>query len=211
MLMLSPTPVEVSLYESTMKPRESADALADVLTTAEMHACLAQLSDADLWRLRTIARHYAGRSVMSADDIMAEALDRALDGTRKCPRGVKLMVFLARAIKSIAWADRTSAKARREVGSVDDHLGDMDPVDMSLTVGLEEQVIQQDLRRKQVDAIMALFHDDEDATLWLMARMDADSLEEVQALTGFNATKINTVGRRIRRKVERAFPEGLQS
>jgi hypothetical protein len=80
MLMLSPTPVEVRLYGSRMKPRESADVLADVLTTAEMHACLAQLSDADLWRLRKIARHYAGRSVMSADDIMAEALDRALDG-----------------------------------------------------------------------------------------------------------------------------------
>jgi DNA-directed RNA polymerase specialized sigma24 family protein len=194
-----------------MKPRESSDALADVLTTAEMHAHLAQLSDPDLLRLRKIACHYAGRSVMSADDIMAEALARALDGTRKCPRHLNLMVFLARAMKSIAWADRTSAKARLEVGLVDDRPADIDPVEMSLAVGLEEQVVEQDLRRRQVDAVMALFLDDEDAMLWLMARMDADSLEEVQALTGFGATKINTVGRRVRRKVERAFPEGLRS
>ena len=192
-----------------MKPRESANAPADVLTTAEMHARLAQLSDADVFRLKKIARHYAGRSVMSEDDIMASALDRALDGTRKCPRGVNLMVFLARAMKSIAWADRTSAKARREVSPVDDP-DDIDPVHMSSSVDLEEQVIQQDLRRKQVDALMALFHDDEDATLWLMARMDADSLEEMRALTGFDATKLNTIGRRIRRRAERAFPEGLR-
>ena len=193
-----------------MKPRESSDALTGVLTTGEMHARLAQLSDADLFRLRTIARHYAGPSVMSADDILAEALARALDGTRKCPRDVNLSVFLARAMKSIAWADRTSAKARREVGLVDELPDDIDPVEMSLSVGLEEQMIQQDLRRKQVDALMALFEDDEDATLWLMARMDVDSLEEVQALTGFSPTKLNTVRRRISRKVERAFPEGLR-
>jgi DNA-directed RNA polymerase specialized sigma24 family protein len=193
-----------------MKPRESADALTDVLTTAEMHACLAELSDPDLFRLEKIARHYAGRSVMCADDIVAEALARALDGTRKCPRDVNLVVFLARAIKSIAWADRTSAKARREVRTVEDHPAEIDLVEMSPVVGLEEQVIQQDLRKKQADALIALFHDDEDATLWLMARMDADSLEDMQALTGFGATKLNTVGRRVRRKAERAFPKGLR-
>ncbi len=111
-------------------------------------------------------------------------------------------------MKSIAWADRTSARARCEVGSIDDCPADI--VEVSDAVGLEEQMIQQDLRKQQADAVMALFHDDEDATLWLMARMDADSLEEVQALTGFDATKINTIGRRVRRKVQRAFPEGLR-
>jgi DNA-directed RNA polymerase specialized sigma24 family protein len=191
-----------------MEPRESGNALAGVLTTTEMHARLAELSEPDLSRLGKISRHYAGGSSMSADDILAEALARALDGTRGCPRAVNLMVFLARAMKSIAWADRTSAQARHEVGSIDDRLADF--IEMSVAVGLEEQVIQQDLRKKQADAVMALFHDDDDATLWLMARMDADSLEEVRALTGFDATKINTVGRRVRRKVQRAFPEGLR-
>src|ERR1700730_10796559 len=102
------------------------------------------------------------------------------------------MVFLARAMKRVAWADRTSAKAQRAIGPGGDRPADTDLMGVSTVVGLEEQVIQQDLRKKQVDALMALFHDDEDATLWLMARMDADSLEEVQALTGFDATKINT-------------------
>jgi hypothetical protein len=60
-----------------------------------------------------------------------------------------------------------------------------------------------------IDALFSLFRDDEDATLWLMARMDTDSLSEAQSLTGFNATKMNTVGRRIRRTIERAFPKGL--
>jgi hypothetical protein len=83
-------------------------------------------------------------------------------------------------------------------------------MEVSTVAGLEEQVIQQDLRKKQVDALMALFHDDEDATLWLMARMDAESLKEMQMLTGFGATKFNTVSRRIRRKVEREFPHGLR-
>jgi DNA-directed RNA polymerase specialized sigma24 family protein len=201
--------VEVSLHRLRMEPREPSDDLADVLTTAEMHGCLAELSEPDQSRLEKISRHYADASTMSAADILAEALVRALDGTRKCPRGINLMVFLARAMKSIAWADRTSAKAQREIGPVEDRPADTDLMGVS-TVGLEEQVIQQDLRKKQVDALMALFHDDEDATLWLMARMDAESLEAMQALTGFGATKLNTVGRRIRRKVEREFPHGLR-
>jgi DNA-directed RNA polymerase specialized sigma24 family protein len=193
-----------------MEPREPSNDLADVLTTAEMLGRLVELSEPDQSRLEKISRHYADASTMSADDILAEALVRALDGTRKCPRGVNLMVFLARAMKSIAWADRTSAKAQREIGPVEDRPADTDLMEVSTVVGLEEQVIQQDLRKKQVDALMALFHDDEDATLWLMARMDAESLEEMQALTGFGATKLNTVGRRIRRKVEREFPHGLR-
>jgi DNA-directed RNA polymerase specialized sigma24 family protein len=202
--------VEVSLHRLRMEPREPSDDLADLLTTAEMHGCLAELSEPDQSRLEKISRHYADASTMSADDILAEALVRALDGTRKCPRGVNLMVFLARAMKSIAWADRTSAKTQREIGPVEDRPADTDLMGVSTVVGLEEQVIQQDLRKKQVDALMALFHDDQDATLWLMARMDAESLEEMQALTGFGATKLNTVGRRIRRKVERKLPHGLR-
>jgi DNA-directed RNA polymerase specialized sigma24 family protein len=193
-----------------MEPSYPSDDLADVLTTAEVHARLTELSDPDLSRLEKISRRYADASTMSPDDILAEALARALDGTRKCPRGVNLMVFLSRAMKSIAWADRTSAKARHEIGSVEDRAAHIDLVEVSTAVGLEEQLIQEDLRKKQVDALMALFHDDEDATLWLMARMDADSLEEAQALTGFGATKLNTVGRRIHRKVERRFPQGLR-
>jgi DNA-directed RNA polymerase specialized sigma24 family protein len=190
-----------------MELREPSD---DVLTTAEVHGRLAELSEPDQSRLEKISRHYADASTMSADDILAEALIRALDGTRKCPRGVDLMVFLASAMKSIAWADRTSAQARRETRSIEDRPGDIDLMGVPSVGGLEEQVIQQDLRKKQVDALMALFQDDEDATLWLMARMDAESLEEMQVLTGFDATKLNTVGRRIRRKVERDFPEGLR-
>src|SRR6266446_5307209 len=69
-------------------------------------------------------------------DMLAEALVRALDGTRKCPRGVNLMVFLARAMKSIAWADRTSAKAQREIGPVEDRPADTDLMEVSTVVGL---------------------------------------------------------------------------
>ena len=202
-----PAPVKVSLHRLRMEPPEPND---DVLTTAEVRGRLAELSEPDQSRLEKISRRYADASTMSADDILAEALVRALDGTRRCPRGVNLTVFLARAMKSIAWADRTSAQARRETGSIEDRLDDIELMGVSSVVGLEEQVIQEDLRKKQVDALMALFLYDEDATLWLMARMDAESLEEMQVLTGFDATKLNTVARRIRRKVERNFPQGLR-
>ena len=82
--------VEVSLHRLRMEPREPSDDLADVLTTAEMHGCLAELSEPDQSRLEKISRHYADASTMLAADILAEALVRALDGTRKCPRGVNL-------------------------------------------------------------------------------------------------------------------------
>jgi hypothetical protein len=94
-----PDLVEVSLHGLRMEPREPSDDLANVLTTAEMHGRLAELSEPDQSRLEKISRRYADASTMSAHDILAEALVRALDGTRKCPRDVDVMVFLARAMR----------------------------------------------------------------------------------------------------------------
>jgi DNA-directed RNA polymerase specialized sigma24 family protein len=174
----------------------------------EFRQLLSRLSDADMIRLAKIARHLAGAdAIMSPDDLLAEALARTLDGSRKCPRDLAIITFLARVMESMAWAERNSARMRRETVIL---AGAMAPDGIAAATDPEADTIEEEFRRRQIDALLELFRSDAEATVWLRARMAADSLEEVRQLTGFDAKQIHTIGRRIRRRVERAFPQGLR-
>jgi DNA-directed RNA polymerase specialized sigma24 family protein len=201
-----------SAYRGEMTNPAAAPPESEVLTAAEMRAAIAVLSPADLLRLKKAARLFGRLMGMDPDDLVQEAVVRAMEDARHCRRAMKVIMFLIGTMRSVASARRKSADARRVVRSVDDDAPSggtpVMPADACTTE--EEHIVEQEFWKKRVEAVFELFRDDEDATLWLMARMDTDTLAEAQAATGFDATKINTVGRRVRRKVERAFPEGLR-
>ena len=170
---------------------------------------LESLTMADRLRLKKAAALFGGLMGMDADDLVQEAVLRAWEDGRHCRRDMKVIAFLIGIMRSIASARRKSADARHIAGSIDDDADASEtlaPPDNASTV--EERIIEDEFRRRRVAALFELFAADEDATLWLMARLDTDSLAEAQAMAGFNATKMNTVGRRVRRTAERAFPEG---
>jgi DNA-directed RNA polymerase specialized sigma24 family protein len=85
-------------------------------STAEIARALAALSAVDMLRLKAIARLRArdlpGDTGWS--DLLNEAIARALDGSRQCPPGVGIVVFLAGIMRSIA--SEHWRRLRREAG-----------------------------------------------------------------------------------------------
>ncbi|WP_233997759.1 hypothetical protein, partial [Erythrobacter sp. HI0077] len=61
-----------------------------VLTTQEVQDALAALTAADFLRLERAAVIYAVGIGVEARDVVNEAIRRALDGTRKCPKDLPL-------------------------------------------------------------------------------------------------------------------------
>jgi hypothetical protein len=72
-------------------------------TAADVARAVHSLSDADLVRLKALARLWARGMPrgLSWSDILHDAIVRALDGSRKWPAGVSLLAFLSGVMRSI--------------------------------------------------------------------------------------------------------------
>jgi RNA polymerase sigma-70 factor (ECF subfamily) len=72
-------------------------------TAADVARAIHSLTDADLVRLKALARLWARGlpGVLGWSDILHEAIARALDGTRRCPPGVPILAFLSGIMRSI--------------------------------------------------------------------------------------------------------------
>ncbi|HUZ34127.1 MAG TPA: hypothetical protein VMV19_18775 [Xanthobacteraceae bacterium] len=185
--------------------------VTDVLSPAELRAAIEQLSPADLFRLEKVARGFGALAGKDPEDLLQEAIMRALADVRHCPRDVSVPSFLMGAMKSLVSADRKSAPANRVIAPVDDPAVEGEIAKTHATEATPEEAIVDRLSNEDVvESVFELFHGDDDATYWLMARMDTDTLAEAQAATGFDSKKMNTVGKRVRRKIERELAPRLK-
>jgi len=148
---------------------------------------------------------------MTAEELLNEAILRSLDGTRKCPQSVEFIKFLAGVIKSLAWAERQREKADPLTGAVD--INDPDghgpriaaddaPADDRLEAQREYKRIQQSL--------LDLFEDDEEVQYLMLCRFEEMPADEIKQQLDMDDRKFATVQRRMRRRIDKAFPEGWQ-
>jgi DNA-directed RNA polymerase specialized sigma24 family protein len=86
------------------KTREEA---AGDLSTDEMALALGLMKPADLLRVERFARaRVVGLRPLEWEDLVNEAVSRALSGSRKCPRDVPVVAFLRQTVRSIAEEER---------------------------------------------------------------------------------------------------------
>ena len=73
------------------------------LPAADVARAIRDLSDADLVRLKALARLWTRGlpGVLAWSDVLHEAIARALDGTRKWPPGLPILTFLSGIMRSI--------------------------------------------------------------------------------------------------------------
>jgi hypothetical protein len=83
-------------------------------TTVDIARAIQRLSDADLVRLKALARLWTRGlpSCVGWADVLHEAITRALDGSRKWPPDVPILAFLSGIMRSIC--DDQWRRARRE-------------------------------------------------------------------------------------------------
>ena len=185
-------------------------ALREIATVEESVAALRRLSDGDLRRLEQLARlRVIGLHAMDWQDLLHEAIARLLDGSRRWPRDVSLVVFLRETMRSIAsdhWCrlEKPLVVAESESG-VDGQTGDGsidNAVDPAASPERRVSAVETLAR------IEELFRDDDDALKVMAGMASGKSPQEIQEETGMNETRYASTQRRIRRKLAREFPEG---
>lgn len=181
------------------------------LTPAEMESALKGLGRAETLRLTKVASRLADGTSQTGDDLFQEAVLKALDGERQCPRDVDISVFIVNAMRSLAWAarEREGADPLSDAHDVADSEGPASQLANPGRSAEEELVANRDYKARQ-QALMDLFEEDEDALKVLLGLFETQSAEEVRRTWGMDEKAFATIRRRIRRKIDKAFAGGWQ-
>ena len=183
----------------------------DLRTREELKDAIGKFSDADLLRLRKTAQLYAIYPV-EPDELMQEALCRAIAGTRRCPRNVSVVRFLAEAMRSIVHDELHKVENQREEVSVHDDTIEnpeaITPQEPGPTV--EERMITNEQYRDTENKLLELFAGDDEAQLIVMAMLMGIQGAELKKETGLDQTSFNSKRRLVRRKINSAIENGFK-
>ena len=181
----------------------------DVATTAESAEALRRLSDDDLRRLQQLARlRVIGLHAVDWRDLLHEAIARLLDGSRRWPRDVDLVVFLRETMRSIAsdyWRrlEMPVVVAQSEL-AVDEETGE-GVVDNAIDpLASPERLVSA---AETLARIEEAFEGDEDALKAMAGMAMGKSPKEIQEEAGLDETRYASTQRRIRRRLAREFPD----
>jgi len=176
----------------------------DMATREECAEALRALSDEDYERLEKIARlRVTGLHSVAWRDLLHDALERLLDGRRRWPRNIPLVVFLRETMRSIAsdhWRrlDGLVVVAESEMGADGDVNG-----------GAVDETAQPERRASAEETLARIesaFEGDAEALRVLTAMATGWSPKEIQQEIGIDETRYASTLRRIRRRLRREFP-----
>ncbi|WP_139114811.1 hypothetical protein [Rhizorhabdus dicambivorans] len=176
----------------------------------EIRSALDGLTQSDLVRLRRAGSKFALALDCTADDLIGEAVCSAYSGARECRRDLPILVFLVGAMRSIAWNAKVSSRKAGSEISLDATGTDGHPLVVLKcdAPDAETLVLRADDTARRIAALEDLFADDEPALLVIMADLDELSKEEIMVMNEMSETTYNSTRTRIRRKMERRFPNG---
>jgi DNA-directed RNA polymerase specialized sigma24 family protein len=177
----------------------------------EIAAEISAFTDAQRIRLRKVAEKYAWLYPPGTDeDLLSEAIARALAGTRQCPMNVNVVRFLAEVMRSIADGEMGKLENQVTLTAVSqpgDPVSDaVDPIDSGMNT--EEKMIAAESAEAFRQAMLRLFPDDPQARDLLDGIMEGYEGEELRTLTSLDETGFASKRRLIRRRIDKNFPEG---
>lgn len=196
-------------YNQPGRPMSLETTANDHLTLNEVRAAIEALSDADWLRIEKIAKLYSRNRRLEADDLLQTTLMRTLEGTRRCPRCVDFVRFLAAAMRSIASDDVKAWTRKPELKTVPKFGGDEDEFDFADLSPDPEVTLADQQEAEQIAArVLMLFEDDVVAQTIVEGQMEDMSADELRDLTGLDTKAYASKRRLIRRRIEKAFPNG---
>ncbi|OOY04592.1 sigma-70 family RNA polymerase sigma factor [Thioclava sp. F28-4] len=183
---------------------------AKVLSRGELEEAIGEFSDADWMRIRGAAQLYAVYPV-EPEELIQEALCRAIAGTRKCPKDVSVVRFVAEAIRSIAHDELQKVEHQRDEVSVHDETIEnpdaITPQEPGPTA--EERMISNEQTRGTENRLLELFEGDDEAQLIVLGMLTGTEGAELREVTGLDQTGFNSKRRYVRRKINNAIENGL--
>jgi DNA-directed RNA polymerase specialized sigma24 family protein len=183
--------------------------LHSIRSREEIEEAIRTLPVAGWLRLRKVAAMLCLRRPLDAEDLLQETFTRALNGSRKCPVHVDVVIFLAEAMHSIA-SDAAKARIRhperRAIALITDDGLTVDPPDCRPNAA---EALESDREVRDItQAIVALFAEDPVAQVMVEGIMEGMEGEELREVTGLSKIAFASKRRLIRRRIEKAFPDG---
>jgi DNA-directed RNA polymerase specialized sigma24 family protein len=177
--------------EGRVQPKRRVERDAED-SAAEIARALAALSAVDMLRLKAIARLRARDLPDDTgwSDLLNEAVARALDGSRQCPPGVGIVVFLAGIMRSIAsehWRRRRREAGIFEISGGDDEADPAPDPERSLAT------------LQALAALDQLFAGDLAASQILAGLAAGLSAKEIRETYGLSETDYDSTRKRMRR------------
>lgn len=174
------------------------------LSPEEFEERLQALSEADILRLEMIAQYHATCCGLSPKRLIQEAVTRVLEGSRHCPKHVKIVAFLAQVMRSFS-SDELKAQKRKpkflSLSSLTE--AGFDPPDPSETP--EEQWHSRQRFKKLWDEICIIFSDDAISLDIIEYLTEGYEAEEIRKDLGLDQTTYDSKRRFIRRRLDRHF------
>lgn len=167
----------------------------------EVVAAFKNLSPSDLARLRQLARLRSFKMPgQDWEDLLSEAVARALAGSRRWPRSVPFIAFMAQTMRSVA--DEQWERLKREGWILE---GDLESSNGETSISLAELAVDEvdpqrlALARSALAGIAQLFAQDTGALIVLQGMAEGLSPEEIMQSAQMDKTEYATTQRRIRR------------
>jgi DNA-directed RNA polymerase specialized sigma24 family protein len=169
---------------------------ADVLSRAEIELALAVFTAKEK---AVLLRGSAFLSFMygfdSGDDLLQEAVTRALEGRRKCPRGLPPVAFLFKCMSSIA---HSASKARKRSGIV--LLADAVEEEEARPPAEGHDPADVVAAQEALAKVEALFKDDVDVQILIDELAKGLKGEALRASLGVTETELDTMRKRMHRR-----------
>lgn len=184
------------------KTRRNPDETA---TPAEVANALRKMNGADRVRLERFARlRSAGLPGWDWEDLLHEAIDRALSGVRRWPRSISIVEFMCGTIRSISGDIWREGRQRIDAGSTAVSADPAPGVELPDHRASPEREV---IARNMLENVFRAFEVDHDALAVLQGLADSLSPEEIQRRGGMNARRYASAQKRIRRRIAKLLEE----
>jgi hypothetical protein len=199
------------------------DSERDYLTPDELRVALGSLTAVDLKRLNRASEMLARDTLMSAEELVGEAVYVAFVGRRRCPRDVPLMVFLKGAIKSLASSAKKAAARSNIVPFPGATPENQNPIECAsdLASTPEQVLLQRDEGREAEGAAASAstavqmlndhFSKDYEVQLCIAGMMEGMAGKELRDFVGVDQAGIDYARKKIRRATCKLFPRGWRN
>ena len=184
-------------------------------TDAEVRAAIDALSEADTIRIRQFAKKRGELlewriASPTWEDLIQEAMTRALTGGRHWNKSVPFVDFLLGIIRSISSHSARQSSKRPEVREADliteDHEG-VERNPLILAENPEPDPHEELTAQELLDRIDALFDEDPEALLVIAGMRERLPGTEIRALIEVDQRRYETIVKRVRRTLRRELKE----
>ena len=173
----------------------------DALTPVSLRQAINALPEVDLVRLKKIAQWSSRRLCeWGWEDLLHEAVRRALEGTRACPSDVPLITFLVQTMRSLA-QEQWAHERRSPVGQVSS--SSLKRSQIAPGGGPERELAAA----QELSELRGAFAKDAAALAVLDGMAEGDGPGEIQARAGLDLLAYRAAQKRIRRAVLKLLKE----